>query len=1622
MNHIIIFKKKSHMKKNLLSLTLCLAVFCFLGTVNAQPSYQIPNGNFENWTTAATAEPNQTWNTFSSANCTLSAMYQLLGGCTSGKANHHNRAVGRDGTGYSMMLYSTWVGFGSIGENANGNLTTGQIRVGDPAPAHADNYNSTVIGNAKHSLQIAGTPDSLYFWAKFRPFIDHATNTSDSARVSFILHGNNNFIDPNHVNNPALYKASAIRNFPNTFGEWKLIKIPFVYNGTNTDPENYALITFATSYLPGGGTANKNQTAKDSLWIDDVMLIYSAWLSDLKVNGTTINGFHKNNLTYGGPTLNCPVGECDFPYQLSNFTYTPEAADIVSVDIDNVPGPLGDADGGYTSILVTAEDGVTQKEYRIYYFSNRSDDNNILAMSYTLDGTAQIPITPFNPAQTDYNITITNPEQVIAPHIVGTSIVLSDMEKAVIQRIEQPTGVNSKGLVAVQAEDLKVKVYNVFFSKELSSNSKLDGIQVEGEDIVDFHPDKLEYNYAITSCVTTSLPEVTYQKSSNWANVTYTPATPTNKTATIKVTAEDNTETVYTINFTLANSNTQMNSYRINATNRASNVFTAANNYTDTYSASYTAPFTLSNHSTTTQHLVCAGATALFPVNTVWYPDTNRIWVTAQDLVTKREYKVVIKNTNCYLKQTTGNNVGLKYMYNGVVRNITVPSATNNNDVTITVAIPVTGPNEPCILMEADPQAPVVDTIIYTQPVNRTGNSGRVRVVANDGVAGKNYIINFTYNPSTDATLRSLTYNGFAVPGFNPGAVLPAVEEYGVILPSSVTEVPIIEFAPNFQWLAEENIVYTPAATLLDTAVIVVTAEDGKAKKTYKIAFKVVPQAIDAYLIDIRYDNNSIPNFNPLVYNYMVDVPYSNPVPPATTPIASSPTAIVLGTEQLTTPPYTKRYFVFSENLDTTRIYTLNFNRVKNTNAALAGIQINGVSLPDFNAGKYDYDYELLYTELNAPVVTATPAFQYAQVVIEQINTVSGTVTIHVTAEDDAYTATYTIDITRELSPVNTIETFTYSYNNNTYTYEMGAETEVTIMLPVETLGTPTLLDVVLTDFRAEYNIDEQPDATNDYTGTIIVTAEDLTEQPYLIAFKRTLSPSTLITGITYNGISIPDFNPDILTYYVMLPFNHSQIPQLAATAAWVNTNIQIANPSSSFGNGTVTVTSENGQNIKIYTIVFQRKGDCHLASLSYSLSGTSYPIPNFSPTTYVYNVLLPKATTATPIVQYTAEDSRCIITAEQPNSPNGTFWVKLVTLNSDDSLTYTVNFTVELSKEALLSNLQVDGITIDNFNVNTFHYSIHYPYGKEELPIVTATATQPDAKVVITQISQYPGTATVTVYAGDTTIVNTYTIAFSVEPGNNTYLEDLKIDGITIWGFNKNIYFYTYSLDFGTTKVPNVTAIPEDPRTTVNILPLNPQVGDTIKIYATAINGDVALYQVLFIPEKNYNAYAEMIYIDWQPLQGFVRYLPNYSYTLPKNYVGEPFVAVKLEDPNASYEIKKSSTIPYQVQIIVTAENGVNTFTYTINFEKLSILSFDNKTEIQVYPNPSSNIIHFEISEQIQTGNLEIYSLEGKKIGSYNLQGGINTIHVEHLQNGIYFYKIFRDGTMLGTGKFVKN
>jgi hypothetical protein len=90
------------------------------------------------------------------------------------------------------------------------------------------------------------------------------------------------------------------------------------------------------------------------------------------------------------------------------------------------------------------------------------------------------------------------------------------------------------------------------------------------------------------------------------------------------------------------------------------------------------------------------------------------------------------------------------------------------------------------------------------------------------------------------------------------------------------------------------------------------------------------------------------------------------------------------------------------------------------------------------------------------------------------------------------------------------------------------------------------------------------------------------------------------------------------------------------------------------------------------------------------------------------------------------------------------------------------------------------------------------------------------------------------------------------------------------------------------------------------------------------------------------------------------------------------------------------------------------------VSMPVLSANSFDLNSKLNVYPNPASTYVNIELLTN-ETSTLEIYDVFGKLLFSQILTDKLNTIDVDKLSSGIYFFKV-NSNNGIATNKIIKN
>ncbi|MBO8433107.1 MAG: T9SS type A sorting domain-containing protein [Bacteroidetes bacterium] len=237
---------------------------------------QIPNSGFEVWMNEGeeVAEP-VGWHSFQTATGEAYRLAEMFGALAPIRQSDDVRP-GSDGR-KSVQVISKF----AVLAAANGNLTTGMINMGSPTASDiTKNYNFSNMEDPAYALPFTTVPDSLTFWVKFAPtdaLIDNSSVADAKAAVTVAIHDDFRYQDPNSADSIESHMvAKAQQLFSDSKGEWVRYSVPFTA-GQSVDPR-YLLVSVATNINPGVGPG-ANATSSDTVWLDDILMIYNPEVS-----------------------------------------------------------------------------------------------------------------------------------------------------------------------------------------------------------------------------------------------------------------------------------------------------------------------------------------------------------------------------------------------------------------------------------------------------------------------------------------------------------------------------------------------------------------------------------------------------------------------------------------------------------------------------------------------------------------------------------------------------------------------------------------------------------------------------------------------------------------------------------------------------------------------------------------------------------------------------------------------------------------------------------------------------------------------------------------------------------------------------------------------------------------------------------------------------------------------------------------------------------------------------------------------------------------------------------------------------------------------------------------------
>ena len=1381
------------------------------GVLQAQ---QLPNASFEDWSGAqfdGNIQP-ASWNV---SNVTQFGF----------KFNFAYREAGHTGS-YSLRVQDREIGAAGITEVSPGYFSLGQPWVYIESLTKV----SYATAGTEGGMSFTYRPDSMSVWikrtgnntdkedfyllyyawsgtaqsSKYKGKNGSCTSvskTNEESDIRIALDGNECGTDQK-----ANQIAEGMWRERKTYGDWTNIKVPIYY--FNSDAPTMMNIIFSASNYPNY-RANSGLYDGNSLWVDDVSLIYSSKIQKLYIDDKEWKGFDPNNTgeqvySLGQSATALPkieakrgIGSLTNAHgETANFTGRTLSGKEITIT-------NGEIDGAPTTITVRAEDGSSTTTYKIKFVRAASTNSKLASLSVNGE-----PIATFSANTLNYTYEL--------PY--GTTkvpvVTAEKAEDGQTVSITQPTSTTGKATIVVTAADKKTtSTYIIQFSVALLSDNTLKDIKVNGNSLPGFTPTQTIYRVSLP-VGTTAIPTVEAVSAypAGAQTITHTPpAQVEGGQYQISVTTPGNpVAKVYKLNFKLeASSYTYLNDLQMGG------YITAFNPEVLTYYV---------NLPLGTTELPEITYVAGDPYQTITVEDggldgTTRVIVTAAN-GDQSIYKIVVSTEKSEMKTLQD------ILLDGVSLEGFSPDKVQYN-----VQLPIGTETLPAITVKQGDEYQTVS--IVTGGLNGTT---RITVTAGNGETMV-YQITFSVLKATNNTLRMITLDGVDLEGFNP-----EVDEYTINLPMGTTKQPEVGWTPNDEY---QTISVRKGTSITDDVKITVRPQSGTSR-TYTLHFKLEVSGNTA-LSMIYLDGVALEGFHKDTLNYTYLLPKGVSEVPEVTFEKDDEAQKVLSiaegyvyTLTVTAPSGAKR------------TYAITFIVQKSENAFLKMIYLDGDSLPDFDKNVLAYEVEL--TAATCPVITVDK--ENGQQVTITTPYGEGTARVRVQPEQGAAN-TYTILFKK------TAQTAVQLQNILLDGVAIADFSPVKTDYAVDFEGTRPVLTWVAGDGQTVQRLEKQDTV-------LLVVTDGADYATYRIAFRRTLSDDATLAAILLDGVALAEFVPTNTNYTINLPAGATmpvvtfQAEPPAKTIIMgglepMKTGITVQAENGASNTYTLTfavalysdatladlqveghtigyqptqteytlsldegmpmpaihytaregqrvvlsepneneqriaVTAENGTTIT-YIIKYTRtiSGNALLADIL--LDGVS--LAGFAPDRFAYVDSLPMRTKTIPSVFPVGQLLGQTITTYF-SAPDGVTKIHVEAPNGTTTQDYTIAFPQRKSSNVALTDLYLNSEEVElRFHPDTLHYTIPMPYQATAVPQMTYEASEEQTVEIVSR--PLGETSEIRVHAEDGT-ERVYTVLFQKQYSAKANRLDSLIIVETGAVLPVNTLTQTVSLPYGT-------------------------------------------------------------------------------------------------------------------------------------------------------------------------------------------------------------------------------
>ena len=1233
--------------------------------------------------------------------------------------------------------------------------------------------------------------------------------------------------------------------------------------------------------------------------------------------GITLNVFGKMSANTLLKSLSVKNGTQEYPL---NPTFVPDSEtvrdyqttvpnNITSVDISAtasdtsgkvLPGGLGtkslNVGENNFNLVVQSQDG-TQEIYRLTVYRLNND-----ATLKSLTLTNGVNIGTFSGGTTSYTATVpykTKSSEVTALTNDSNAVITSGTGS--FDFTNYGTTTNTHNIVvnaencdskyaSVPGNTCTSKTYTITVTRIApSSNNNLSNLTVNNKTVTNFNKNTLEYTLPNVSNETTSLLVGAVVEDTDKAQIKSGTGTVNlnigDNTLNIVVQAENGDEKTYKLHVRRLSNDNKLKSLEVKSTPSAS----LSPAFTSTFFGDYNYNYTEDVSSIDVKAIV---------------NDTDKAMV---GIVDANGSETLTSSLNTASKTFTTNTSNVTIVVtaeDGSIQNYTLNLVrAKSTDANLSSLIVNPGELVPVFSKETRNYNVTVDGSVTSINVNATPLSKYAKVESITGNTNLNfgnnqvevvvkaesgntvtYTINVERKKYDIALLDDIKVDGVSIDNFNKNtfeytlAKVPFSKNKINVDATKTNELSTVKGLGNIELKTGDNQI-----------VIEVTAHNGTTKNTYKLNIEreknsdnlvksIKVSGVTPILNDDGTYSVTLPNNKTTLTSNDVDVTISDDAS-----IEKSP-AISLSTKNDNI--YT--FKVTAENGDE-KTYTIKVTRTKSNDTTL-----NKVTL---TIGSDSSRYCLMENDkckINVP--SDTTKFSLTSEINSEstISPVNGTeftmtpterikdITLTVTAEDDTKKE-YTVTVERQKSSNNNLSDIKVDnvslsdFNKNKLTYNItvpGTTSSVLVSATVEDTGKA----VITTDLSNKFSLDFGSNKIE-----IVVKAENDELKTYTLYIEKSKRINANLKDLKVDNETITDFNKDKTEYTLDdVPFNKIELNISAIaedTLAKVSGtgNIKLKTGDNKI---IITVTAHDTSVVKNYIINVRREKNSDNKVKSINVSGVT-PTLNADGT---YSVTLPNnKTTLTPSdVNVTVSEDAIIekspaislttkndniytfkVTAE--NSDEKTYTIKVTRTKSNDTSIKKVTLTIgtDSSRYCLLTDNKCKiGVPSDTTN-----FSLSSEINSESV-ITPANGTE-----FTMSSTERIKDITLTVTAEDGT-QNEYTVTVEREKSSNNNLSDIKVDNVSVSGFNKDKLIYNLTVP-GATDSVSVSAVVEDTGKATITTDLSNKFNlnfgsNQIDIIVTAENGDLKTYTLFIERSKRVNAYLKDLKINDKTITGF--------------------------------------------------------------------------------------------------------------------------------------------------------